>query len=543
MNNPLTKMAVPKTAWAGLQQNWQSDMFAGFLVFLIALPLCLGVAMASGFPPMAGIITACVGGLLVSRINGTYLTVTGPAAGLIVVIFTAVHALGQGDAMAGYRYTLAAIVVAGILQIGLGVYKAGRLSAFFPASVIHGLLAAIGIIIMAKQITVMAGVATEGVTLISSITQIPHGLAFFVPETTFIGLVSLGILIGWPRMEHPLLKRIPAPILVILIGIVLGQWFGLASLRPGENFMVPKDLAIGPNFLVEIPDSLLASLFLPDFSKMGTLAFWESVVAICLVGSLETLLIATAVDKLDPYRRYSDLNRDLFAVGIGNTVAGMLGGLPMIAEIVRSSANIDNGAKTGWANFFHGGFLLLFVAMFPRLIDKIPLASLAALLVHTGFRLASPRTFAHSLDRGKEQLALFLITIAGVLATNMLAGVLIGIAAKLLIHLGRGVAINNLLKISYRLERKDETHYIIRISGSAIFSNFIALKSELSELPDGKMIIFDLSEAYLIDHTVMEFIDGFRSDYAERGGYCEIHGLLHHEAYADHELAARRQKI
>lgn len=542
MGNSVLQTSALTTGLAGLMENWRRDMASGFLVFLIALPLCLGVAVASGFPPMSGILSAIVGGLLVSRINGSYVTITGPAAGLIVVIFSAVQSLGQGDAVAGYRYTLAAIVVAGVLQILLGIYKAGRLSAFFPASVVHGMLAAIGIIIMAKQIPVMGGVKTEGGTMLSSIAQLPHGLAYFIPEIAFIALVGMGILIGWPLINHQFLKKIPAPILVIVSGMALGQVFDLAHLRPGEDFMVPKDLTLGPDFLVFIPDSLLASIYFPDFSKVFTVAFWQSVVAICLVGSLESLLSAAAVDKLDPHPRYSDLNRDLRAVGIGNTVVGLIGGLPMIAEIVRSSANIDAGAQTGWSNFFHSAFLLLFVMAFPHVIDTIPLASLAALLVYTGFRLASPKAFAKSLDLGREQLALFMLTIVGVLATNLLAGVLIGIAAKLLLHVGRGVPLRNLLTISYHVEHQDANTCIIRVLGSAIFSNFISLKSELAELPDGKTIIFDLSDAYLIDHTVMEFIDHFRDDYIGGGGHCEIHGLASHDPYADHELAARINK-
>ncbi|MGZ4958113.1 MAG: SulP family inorganic anion transporter [Methylomonas sp.] len=532
----------PTITLAGLKTSWRQDIAAGFLVFLIALPLCLGIAVASGFPPMAGIISAIVGGLLVSHINGSYLTITGPAAGLIVVIFTAVESLGQGDAMAGYRYTLAAIVVAGILQMVFGFYKAGRLAAFFPASVVHGMLAAIGIIIMAKQLPVMAGVHIESDSMLSGIAQLPHALTYFIPKVALIALAGMTILIGWPKIQQPTLRKIPAPILVIASGMFLGKVFGLEHLQPEALFRSPDDLTIGGALLVSIPDSLSASLVSPDFSRVFSLAFWESVVAICLVGSLESLLSAAAVDKLDPEKRYSNLNRDLRAVGIGNTVSGMLGGLPMIAEIVRSSANIDAGAQSGWANFFHGAFLLVFVLLFPQVIDTIPLASLAALLVYTGFRLASPQAFAKTLDVGPEQLALFMITIIGILATNLLAGVLIGIAAKLLLHLRRGVPLKNMLTIFYRIDRKTAGTYLIKLRGSAIFSNFLALKSELATLPDGQTVIFDLTGAYLIDHTVMEFINHYCDDYIERGGHCELLGLERQESYADHELSARKRK-
>lgn len=540
MANPASHRPAPT---AELKANWRPDITAGFLVFLIALPLCLGIAVASGFPPMSGIISAIVGGLLVSRINGSTLTITGPAAGLIVVILTSVQSLGQGDAMTGYRYTLAAIVIAGILQMVLGFYKAGRLAAFFPASVVHGMLAAIGIIIMTKQLPVMFGVQPTGnADMLASIAQLPHALTYFMPKIAIIALAGACILIGWPQLQQPFLRKIPAPILVIASGMLLGQMFDLSKLQPEALFKAPKDLLIGGALLVSIPDSLVDSLYAPDFSKIASFAFWESVVSICLIGSLESLLSAAAVDKLDPEKRYSDLNRDLRAVGIGNTVSGMLGGLPMISEIVRSSANIDNGAQSGWANFFHGAFLLIFVLLFPHIINAIPLASLAALLVYTGFRLASPQAFAKTLDLGKEQLALFVVTIVGVLAFNLLAGVLIGIAAKLLLHLGRGVPLDNLLSLSYHLERQAADTWLIRIQGSAIFSNFIALKSTLTDLADGKCVIFDLSDAYLIDHTVMEFIDHYRDDYIARGGRCEIRGLDKHKAYAGHELAARKHK-
>lgn len=540
----MTDSAIPASVpslGAAARAPWRRDVGAGFLVFLIALPLCLGVSVASGFPPMAGILTAIVGGLLVSRINGSYLTITGPAAGLIVVILNAVETLGEGDALAGYRYTLAAIVASGALQIALGRFRAGRFAALFPVSVVHGMLAAIGIMIMAKQIPVMAGLQPEGVSMLGGISRLPGELAYFVPQTMAIALIGLAILIGWPSLGQPWLKCIPAPIVVVASGMLLAWLFGLAHLAPKEGFRFPEQLAYAPDFLVTIPDSLAASLQFPDFSKVLTLTFWQNVLAIALVGSLETLLVAAAVDKLDPDKRLSDLNKDLQAIGIGNMAAGMIGGLPMIAEIVRSSASIDAGARSGWANFVHGALLLVFVAAVPGLIGAIPLASLAALLVYTGYRLASPTTFAKTMDIGREQLALFVITIFAVLATNLLAGVAVGIAAKLLLHVGRGVPLNQLLKLSYRVH-KQEGRCLVKVQGSALFSNVLALKSELAGFADGKTVVFDLTDTYLIDHTVMDFITRFRDDYIEHGGRCEIHGLDEHEAYAEHPLAARRNE-
>lgn len=546
MSIPITVSAKPATGLAGLVQNWRADVLSGFLVFLIALPLCLGISMASGFPPMAGIITAIVGGMLVSRLNGSFVTINGPAAGLIVVVLGAVQSLGQGDAMAGYRYTLAAIVVASAFQTLMGLLKAGRLSAFFPASVVHGMLAAIGIIIMAKQIHVMLGVKPDAKELIDTILAIPHSLLDPNPEIALIGFIGLGILIAWSVIKNTTLKMIPAPLIVVLIGMGLGQYFDLDHehiflFLPDEQFLPHHEFTVGPKFLVSIPDNFLSGFYFPDFGKIGTMEFWSAVISICLVGSLESLLSAAAVDKLDPYQRYSDLNRDLTAVGIGNLVCGLLGGLPMIAEIVRSSANVNNGAKTGWANFFHGTFLLLFVALFPHFIHEIPLAALAALLVYTGFRLASPKEFAKTMEIGWEQLTIFLTTIIGVLATDLLIGVGMGIAAKFVLHLLRGVHPVHLFKLFYTVEQKDADNYIVKVEGSAVFSNFIALKSATAKLPEGKNILFDLSNTYLIDHTVMEFIDHYCHDYQTRGGVCAIHGLENHQPASKHPLAARKR--
>ncbi|OAI20905.1 sulfate transporter [Methylomonas lenta] len=544
--HPSSSALTPKTGLVGLKENWHSDLLSGFLVFLIALPLCLGIAMASGFPPMAGIISAIIGGLLVSRISGSYVTINGPAAGLIVVILDAVQSLGQGDAMAGYRYTLAAIVVASILQVLLGVFKAGKLSAFFPSSVVHGMLAAIGIIIMAKQIHTLLGVKPTAGSLLGSIAEIPHSIIEMNPEVSIIGLCGLALLIAWALIKNTHLKMIPAPLLVVLMGLALGQYFDLDHIHkylflPDAEILPHHEFSIGPAFLVAVPENFMSGFYFPDFSKIASYEFWIAVITIWLVGSLESLLSASAVDRLDPYKRDSNLNRDLAAVGAGNVLAGLLGGLPMIAEIVRSSANINNGAKTGWANFFHGLFLLIFVALFPKLIHEIPLSSLAALLVFTGFRLASPKEFAKTLAVGWDHFAVFVFTIIGVLATDLLVGVAIGIVAELLIHLSRGLKLSHMFSMAYHVNQTSEDTYHITVSGSAVFSNFISLKSLLADFPKQQNVFFDLSESDLIDHTVMEFIHHFTEEYNLAGGLCNIVGLDKHESFSNHHLAARRK--
>lgn len=535
---------MPATGIAGLKAHWHDDLLSGFLVFLIALPLSLGIAMASGLPPMAGILSAIVGGMFVSRINGSFVTITGPAAGLIVVILAAVQELGNGDAIAGYQYTLAAIVVSGILQIALGYFKAGTLSAFFPTSVVHGMLAAIGIIIMIKQTHVMLGVTPDPGNLFSSMAQIPHSIMSMNAEIAFIGIASLLILVFWRKLQHPLLKKVPSPIVVVLMGIGFGLLFNLENehiyhvYHQIDFFHVFHENQVGPSYLVTLSNHFISSFYFPDFTKFFSLEFWEAVISICLVGSLETVLSTLAVDKLDPYKRYSDLDKDLQGVGAGNALSGFIGGTAMISEIVRSSANIDNGAKTSWANFFHGTIMLLFVLLFPQAIQSIPLAALAALLVFTGFRLAAPKEFFKVLNVGTEQFFMFLVTIIGVLATDLLVGVAIGIVVKLFVHILRGVWWNNLFKIYFTIQQTGYGHIMVKLNGSALFTNFLPFKKALDNLPTGKNVTLDFSNAYLIDHTVMEYLHDFMHDYVSRGGHCKQTGDAIH-TFSDHDLAAR----
>jgi len=540
--NNLSLQNTPETGMAGLKKYWHQDLISGFLVFLIALPLSLGIAMASGLPPMAGILSAIVGGMFVSRINGSFVTIAGPAAGLIVVILDAVQSMGDGDPIAGYRYALAAIMIAGVLQIIMGFFKAGTLSSFFPTSVVHGMLAAIGIIIITKQIHVMVGATPEPGSLFSSMAQVPHSIISMNAEIGFIGIVGLLIMVLWSRLQHPLLKKIPAPIIVVLLGIGLGMYF---NLEHAHIYHVPEQLRdllhedqVGPNYLVSISNHFISSFYFPDFSKFFELEFWGAVISICLVGSLESLLTTMAVDKLDPYKRHSNLDKDLMGVGAGNTISGLIGGTAMISEVVRSSANINNGAKTGWANFFHGSIMLLFVVLFPEVIHSIPLAALAALLVFTGYKLAAPAEFVKVLKVGTEQFFMFIVTIIGVLATDLLIGVAIGIAVKLIVHIWRGVWWSNLFKIYFSITETENDKFIVKLDGSALFCNFLPFKKALDNLPHGKNITLNLTNAYLIDHTVLEYMHDFMHDYTSDGGQCQQIGDAI-TTFSDHELAAR----
>lgn len=533
---------IPQAGLKGLQQNWKSDLSSGFFVFLIALPLCLGISMASGFPPVAGLFTAIIGGLVVSFFGGSQLTIKGPAAGLIVIALGAVEELGQGDAMLGYKLALAAIVAAGVLQIVFGLLKSGILSDFFPSAAVHGMLAAIGVIIAAKQLHTLVGVKPEGKETLELLLEIPRSFGLMNPEIFIIGAVSLLILFLFPLIKHPLAKKIPAPLLVILVAIPLGHLFDLAH-EHKYLFLNNHTYTIGPRFLVTLPDSLLAAVTFPDFSQLFSATSIKYILMFALVGSLESLLSTKAIDSLDPWKRKANMNRDLLGVGVGNTLAGLIGGLPMISEIVRSSANINYGGKSWWSNFFHSLFLLVFVVFFPMLIHQIPLAALAAMLIFTGYRLASPKEFYKTYKIGKEQLLIFVVTIVVTLATDLLIGIGVGIATKLIVHLANGLPPRYMFKPLFSVNQREETgEYIVDVYHSAVFSNYIKLKKSLDALPRKAHIIVDFSNANLIDHTVMENLHQYEHDYEHEGGTFALVGLENHQKFSAHDLAVRKKK-
>ncbi len=542
MNMKTNQSIIPKTGFAGLKENFKSDILSGFLVFLIALPLCLGISMASGFPPVAGIFTAIIGGIVVSFFGGSNLTIKGPAAGLIVIALGAVQDLGNGDPLLGYKLALAAIVVAGILQIIFGLIKSGVLADFFPSAAVHGMLAAIGIIIAAKQIFTLVGVKPEAKETLHLLMEIPKGLSNANPEIVIIGAISLMILFGLPLINNKYVKMIPAPLIVILVSIPLGRYFDLEHVH-SYLFLDNHEYSLGPKFLVTLPDSLFSAITFPDFSQIFSGTSIKYIIMFALVGSLESLLSSKAIDTLDPYKRKSNMNRDLLGVGIGNTLAGFIGGLPMISEIVRSSANINNGAKTWWSNVFHGLFLLIFVVFFPMLIHQIPLAALAAMLIYTGFRLASPKEFYKTYLVGKEQLMIFLVTIFTTLATDLLVGIGVGIAVKLITHLINGLPVKYIFKPMFTVTKnEEETEFTVDVFHSAVFSNYIKLKKSLDLLPRGKKVTIDFSNSNLVDHTVMENLHQYKHDYESQGGEFMLTGFDNHRALSTHELAARKRK-
>lgn len=535
-------MDKPEQASAGARpSSIKDDIVSGFLVFLIALPLCLGIAMASGFPPIAGIITASIGGLISTWMGSARLTIKGPAAGLIVIALGAVTELGA-EGGNGYRRALAAIVIASALQILFALVRAGALGDIFPSSVVHGMLAAIGVIICSKQVHVALGVKPVAKEPLHLLLEIPHSVMELDPEITTIGVVSLAILFLMPVLakKFEFVRKVPAPLIVLAVAVPLAHYFDLEHEHTYSFSITHHEYKIGPSFLVNLPGNLLAAVTTPDFSAVLSGTSIKYVVMFALVGSIESLLSAKAVDMLDPEKRRSDLDKDLLATGVGNLLAGFIGGLPMISEIVRSSANISYGAKTKLSNFFHGLFLLLFVAFLPGLIHRIPLAALAAMLIFTGTRLASPHEFTKTYKIGREQLIIFMTTMIITITTDLLVGVAAGLVMKMVIHMINGVPVAGLFKPAVE-EVVEENRVVLRVKHAAVFSNYLTIKKYLLKHNEAKLVVVDFDDAHLVDHTVMEKLHEQEDLFKRAGRKLELCGLDGHKSLSAHPLAARKK--
>ena len=518
-------------------RSLSSDIISGFLVFLIALPLCLAISMASGFPAVGGVMTAIIGGMLSTFLGSSRLTIKGPAAGLIVIALGAVTELGAGDPLTGYKRALAVGAAAAVLQIIFALARAASLGVAMSPSVVHGMLAAIGVIIISKQSHLVLGVKPEAKSPLGLLAEIPHSLAHANPEVALIGLLSLAILLTLPLLRANWVKKVPAPLVVLLVTVPLGIFFDLDHTHTYS--FVNHNFQVGPQYLVQLPGSLLSAVTRPDFSQVFSPVSLKYILMFALVGTIESTLSVIAVDSMDPERRASNLNKDLLAVGVGNLLAALVGGLPMISEIVRSKANVDAKATSAWSNFFHGLFLLLFVSLVPGLLHRIPLAALAAMLVYTGFRLASPNEFRHAAEIGRDQLALFLTTLFVTLATDLLVGVAVGLLLKVALHAWRGVGVKSLAKPRVDVDREGETMRVA-LRDAAVFTTLLKVRKIIDERPtDVRTVVIDLSQARLVDHTFIGNLKSMAADWKETEMIFD--GLEELQGTSSHPLASRRR--
>ncbi|MDX6770549.1 MAG: SulP family inorganic anion transporter [Elusimicrobiota bacterium] len=476
----------------------KADLLAGMVVFLVALPLCLGIALASGAPLFAGIIAGVVGGIVVGALSGSAVSVAGPAAGLTAIVLGAITSLGSYEAFA------LAVFLSGLMQLGLGFARAGAFSSYLPSNVIEGMLAAIGVIIIMKQLPHAAGSAGGGG---------PHGGALLITA------VSLGILVAWNQV--PFLKKakaVPGALVAVLAGIVLKEALAATgsalALRPDQLVTLP------------VPETLAhyaAHFTHPDFSLLRDSRVWVVAATLAAVASIETLLCIEAADKMDPYKRYTDTDRELKAQGVGNAVSGLLGGIPMTSVIVRTTANVSAGGRTKAATISHGVMLLVAVALAPGLLNHIPLATLAAVLLMTGYRLASPAVFSHMWRAGKYQFVPFAVTVVAVVTTDLLKGVAIGLLVSVL-----SILYGN-MRFAYRF-KKEEHHegetIHLELAQEVSFLNKAAIKRVLRDVPQGSTLVIDASQTVYVDHDVLELIRDFlASGSKERGVKVKLIGF------------------
>lgn len=509
---------------------------SGFFISLIALPLCLGIALACNCPPIAGVITAIVGGMVVSLVGGCNLSIKGPAAGLIVIVLGAVMDLGGGDIAIGYRRMLAVACLAAVIQILLALFRTARFGRLMPPSVIHGMLAAIGVIIVSKQIHILVGAKPHGKSTFQLISEVPQSIMAINPELAFIGVFTLILMIILPLIPSRLIKSIPPALFALLIVVPMGLWWHLDV--PHSYKLLDHDFIVGPDFLVNIPSNFFNSFVFPDFSILNQTIAYKYVIMLALVGAVESSLTVIAIDSITKPKEKSNLDRDLLGLGIGNLICSLIGGLPMISEVVRSKANIDSGATGRQSNFIHGAFLLLAVTLLVPIIKEIPLSALAAMLILTGIRLASPKQMLNTYKIGSDQLILFSVTLITTLATDLLMGIIVGMIAKVVLHLIRGVKPNELFSIKSQII-ENQTAITIAINGSSVFTNYFSLQNKiLSALEKTDLVILDFSKATLIDHTTLSCLESLKGDIGTKK--IEIVGLNKLSRLSSHPASTHR---
>jgi MFS superfamily sulfate permease-like transporter len=485
--------------------NWKNDLPASVVVFFVALPLCLGIALASDAPLFAGLIAGIIGGILVGALSGSAIGVSGPAAGLAAIVLTAIGNLG-------YEAFLLSVVIGGVLQVVFGLLKAGVIGYYFPSSVIKGMLTGIGIIIILKQIPHFFGWDADYEGDLSfwqadgenSLTELLNIFDNVSPGATLIAFISLGILLLWSQVlanKGNFFKIVQGPLVAVAVGILF------------YNLMAGTDLAVSAEHLVAVPvptdfDSFIGQFSLPDFTAITNPAVWITGFTIALVASLETLLCVEATDKLDPERRVTPTNRELLAQGVGNIASGMIGGIPVTQVIVRSSANIQSGGKTKAAAIIHGFLLLISVILIPGLLNMIPLSVLAAVLLIVGFKLAKPSTFGAIYRQGWKQFVPFIVTVLGIIFTDLLVGIGLGLAVGIVIILYKSYQNSHFLHIQD--VEADGRHTIkMTLAEEVTFFNKGAILKELDQLPEGSLLELDVTKTRYLDYDIVEILEDY----------------------------------
>jgi carbonic anhydrase len=531
-------MRTKETSFRGFIKALPQNMFSGLVVSLIALPLGLGLAMASEAPPIAGVITAIIGGIVVSILGGSYVTISGPGNGLVGVVLVAITTLGLSA-------TYAAIICSGIILIILGFLRLGKLADYFPSSAIQGMLAAIGLIILGKQFHIMMGNKIVRANGIEYLIEIPNTIITVINfqdksliYAALAGVLSLGIMVFYSKIRNKYLQLIPAPMWIVIISVGFSYYYELILKMPNPisgNYMIP---AI-PNI-----QEILTDIPTPNFEMVGTLPFWSSVIALTLIASIESLLSIKAVDKLDVQKRRSNVNKDIKALGLATVFSGFLGGLNVVTVIARSSVNVNNGGSNRSSNLFHALFLVVFILLFSTELTRIPLTALMAILVYTGYKLASPDVVRRIFTIGKEQLIIFFATLFVTLKVGLISGIVAGLIATFIIHIvvtkSLSLFIKNILKPNVLMFKEEDGSYFVSVKHFCSFLNFNMLKSKLEAIPEQSDVIVDFSLCGFVDHSVMENVHDYQELFHKKGGNIGVIGLEILGTKSEHPFALRR---
>ncbi len=549
-------METPQNGIKGLK-HWRYDLLAGMQVALVSLPLSLGIAIASGAPPVTGLISAIIAGLIFPFLGGAYVTISGPAAGLAPALLAGMLMLGGGDLAEGYPLLLVAICLTGLLQILLAFFKTGRYAIFLPVTVVEAMLAAIGLIIIIKQIPpLMGAVMPASANMLESIAKLPGVFLQIEWSVLFIGALSLFLIFYLSKSKHEWMRKVPPPLFVTLLGIFLAYILGLDA-----------------KHLITMPDSILEDgITMPAFGDvLSRPELWWSVlivvITLTLIDGVESLATIKAVDKIDPFQRKSDPNVTLRAMGVSNSLSSIFGGLTIIPGGIKSRTNIDAGGRTLWANFYNAIFLLIFMFVATDFIAMVPLAAIASILIYVGWKLCEYKVFTKTYSVGRDQLIIFIITIVAILSTDLLSGILIGVATEVLLLLyllmpslryvltGRlslqrsicllwdnlkSIFTSPVIKVK-ELERNGIKHYEMTLSSLVCF-NLLPLDKMLSSLPDKEGVTLIITESgRIIDHTAMEYLHQFQEECVRDGRVFELIGVENFIQFSKHSLAARMQ--
>ncbi|AOR28302.1 sulfate transporter [Formosa sp. Hel1_33_131] len=531
-------MRTKENSFVGFIKALPKNMFSGLVVSLIALPLGLGLAMASEAPPIAGVITAIVGGVIVSILGGSFVTISGPGNGLVGVVLVAITTLGL-------TATYAAIICSGIILVILGFLRLGKLADYFPSSAIQGMLAAIGLIILGKQFHIMLGNKIVRDSGIDYLLEIPNTIitVFQFEDKSLIyaavaGILSLAIMVFYSKIRNKYLQLIPAPMWIVILSVGFSYYYELILKTPNpisSAYMIPGI----PNI-----QEIITDIPTPNFEMVGTLSFWSSVIALTLIASIESLLSIKAVDKLDVRKRRSNVNKDIKALGLATVVSGFLGGLNVVTVIARSSVNVNNGGSNRSSNLFHALFLVVFIVLFSKELTRIPLTALMAILVYTGYKLASPDVVRRIFTIGKEQLIIFFATLFVTLKVGLISGIVAGLIATFIIHIvvtkSLSLFIKNILKPNVLMFKEEDGSYFLSIKHFCSFLNFNILKNKLEAIPEQSDVIVDFSLCGFVDHSVMENIHDYQELFHKKGGNIGVIGLDILGTKSEHPFALRR---